>query len=247
MSAQDRSQLPIEVVRAAEQYPGRFIPAIDSKATTEAISLRRVESEINSGRFQAVGEVLIYHEAKPYAHAERFTYTFDTPFIARTLDYAFANHWPAIVHIEFASMSDTERPAYQKMLEDALAAHPDNAFLLNNLGTLTPELAATLLAAHPNLYLLTSTTTPYAINDHPHWTNMFRNRSLNAAWTQVVERYPDRFLCAFDNVTAGRWQHTYLQDVDLWRDALGALPPDVARALAHGNAERLWHLTPASS
>jgi len=245
LSAQARSLLPIEVVNAADQFPGRFIPAIDSKAVNETVSMRRVEAEIESGKYQAVGEVLIFHEAKPAAHAERFTYAFDTPFIAKTLDYAFANHWPAIAHIEFTAMTATEKPFYQNMLETELNAQPDNAFALNNLGQLTPDLAGTLLAGHKNLYLLTSTTSPAAIGRTKYgWTNMFQGSDLSPAWKQLVERYPDRFLLAFDNVTAERWERTYVPDVRMWRQALGDLPPDVARAMAHGNAERLWHLTP---
>ncbi len=246
LSAQARGSLPIEVVKAANQYPGRFIPAIDSKAVNATVSMRRVEAQIASGKYQAVGEVLIFHEAKPAAHAERFTYRFDTPFIAKTLDYAFANHWPAIVHIEFTAMTGTEKPIYQNVLETELNAHPDNAFALNNLGQLTPDLAGTLLARHKNLYLLTSTTTPDAIGRTQYgWTDMFQGSVLSPAWKQLVEQYPDRFLLAFDNVTAKRWEQSYVPDVRIWRQALGDLPPDVARAMAHGNAEHLWHLTPS--
>ena len=36
-----------------------------------------------------------------------------------------------------------------------------------------------------------------------------------------------------------------MQQVDLWRKALGKLPDEVAHAVAHGNAERLWKLAPA--
>jgi hypothetical protein len=58
----------------------------------------------------------------------------------------------------------------------------------------------------------------------------------------VVTDHPDRFILAFDNVWPEFWGKFYLDQAALWRTALNKLPSNVAHALAHGNAERLWNL-----
>ena len=45
-------------------------------------------------------------------------------------------------------------------------------------------------------------------------------------------------------VWSDQWQRLYVEEAARWRDALADLPEDVAHALAHGNAERLWRLPP---
>jgi hypothetical protein len=59
----------------------------------------------------------------------------------------------------------------------------------------------------------------------------------------LVLRHPERFVLALDNVWPEHWSERYMQQVELWRKALGKLPNEVAHAVAHGNAER--QLSPA--
>ena len=63
----------------------------------------------------------------------------------------------------------------------------------------------------------------------------------------LVIKHPERFILAFDNVLEDHWSDYYLEQVAVWRKALADLPPDVAHALAHRNAERLWHLPKLSA
>ena len=58
-------------------------------------------------------------------------------------------------------------------------------------------------------------------------------------------RHPDRFILGFDSVWAKVWRTFYIEQVRVWRQALRELPDDVAHAVAHKNAERLWNLPPA--
>lgn len=55
--------------------------------------------------------------------------------------------------------------------------------------------------------------------------------------------FPDRFVFALDNVWAEHWEKDYGSKIKLWRQALGALPVEVAGRIAHGNAERLYQLS----
>ena len=56
--------------------------------------------------------------------------------------------------------------------------------------------------------------------------------------------HPDRFVFALDNVWPEHWEEFYLEQMKYWRNALADLPADVAHAIAHGNAERLWKFAP---
>ena len=71
---------------------------------------------------------------------------------------------------------------------------------------------------------------------------MFDGDYLSADWKQLIVKYPDRFILGFDNVYVEHWGQFYLDQVALWREALKELPVEVAHAIAHGNAERLWRL-----
>lgn len=53
-------------------------------------------------------------------------------------------------------------------------------------------------------------------------------------------QHPDRFIFALDNVWGTHWKEFYLDQMEYWRKAMNDLPHDVAHAVAHGNAERLW-------
>ena len=71
---------------------------------------------------------------------------------------------------------------------------------------------------------------------------MFAGDALTPDWRDLVVRYPERFVFALDNVWAQHWKDFYGDQMAYWRKAITALPPDVAHALAHGNAERLWRI-----
>lgn len=67
---------------------------------------------------------------------------------------------------------------------------------------------------------------------------------LKPAWRKLIIEHPSRFILAFDNVWPHHWSDMYVEQAELWRNALGKLPSDIAHAVAHRNAERLWKLTP---
>ena len=71
---------------------------------------------------------------------------------------------------------------------------------------------------------------------------MFSGEHLSADWKQLIIEYPDRFILGLDNVWSEHWGQPYLDQVELWREAIKDLPLEVTHAFAHGNAERLWNL-----
>ena len=123
-------------------------------------------------------------------------------------------------------------------LKALLDQHPGHPFGLIHMGQLDASVAAELLAAHANPIVARKSAQP--------WTDMFVGEDLAPDWAELMQRYPDRFVLAIDNVWPEHWSDLYVQQVTLWRQALARLPDNVAHAVAHGNAERLWKLPPAT-
>lgn len=66
--------------------------------------------------------------------------------------------------------------------------------------------------------------------------------NLNPAWRNLLIRHRDRFMIGSDTYVTSRWD-TYGEIIDNHRAWLGKLPADVAKAIAHGNAERAFGIT----
>jgi predicted TIM-barrel fold metal-dependent hydrolase len=137
--------------------------------------------------------------------------------------------------------------------EALLAKNPEHPFVLIHMGQLDLLDVRRLIEAYENLYFITSHSTsiqasPIAVvnkSDDPR-TNMFDGDYLSPTWKYLMIEHPERFILGFDNVWPEHWGQYYLDQIELWRGAIKELPPEVAHALAHGNAERLWHLPPLS-
>lgn len=62
---------------------------------------------------------------------------------------------------------------------------------------------------------------------------------IDADWEAMFKRFPERFLIGSDTYVTARWEH-YGELIEEHRKWLGQLPPALAKAIAHGNAERLF-------
>ena len=62
---------------------------------------------------------------------------------------------------------------------------------------------------------------------------------LDPAWRDLLLRHTDRFMIGTDTYIAPRWDE-YWALIEQHRDWLGQLPTAAARAIAHGNAVRLF-------
>jgi hypothetical protein len=95
-----------------------------------------------------------------------------------------------------------------------------------------PAVVGRLLDAHPRLHVelaLRSDVAPAG--------------RLDPEWRALFLRHPDRFMVGTDTWTPSRWPE--LPAVQAWtRRWLAELPPDVARRIAHENAERLARPAP---
>jgi predicted TIM-barrel fold metal-dependent hydrolase len=239
---------PGEVADFATQHPQRIVPSVRTKSDAfdknPANWRKSILAQVNSGRFQAMAEMLLYHAKKGNKAPEVRAYPEDE-LVKFALAAAAQRNWPFVVHIEFASLSPPERERFMGGFEALLSQHPQLPFLLNHVGQLQPPEAARLIKTHANFHLLTAHTTSVITRESREpWTRMFEGDQLTPAWKELMLAHPDRFVFALDNVWYRHWDAYYLEQVKQWRHALAELPPSVAHAVAHGNAERLWRLEP---
>ena len=151
-----------------------------------------------------------------------------------------------MTHIEFAALG-WDKKDWMKHLETLLSENRDMAFPMIHMGQLEANDVGQLLAAHPNIYFMTSHSNTISVRaSHQPWINMFSDQTLKSEWVELILLYPERFILNFDNMFEDHWGQFYLDQVILWRKALQALPGDVAHAIAHNNAEHLWRLPSAT-
>jgi hypothetical protein len=255
LSALRKGRRTREIIAAARQRPGLVTASIGLKAGPfrrgEPAALARVVRMGDLPAFGAISEVMVLHQQKGKV-APEIASGFDAPEVKAALDVASKRRWPLVVHLEFgfaAAMGRYERTLRE--FEQFVGRHFDLPVALTHMGQLGPAEARRLIVAHGNVYFLTSHANTLWIRDRGHglpWTNLFAAEALAPEWRALILQYPDRFVLAFDNVLDDDWGERYVRQVKLWKTALRSLPPDVAHAVAHRNAERLWRLpAPARS
>jgi len=235
------------VLKLAAAHPLRITAAVKAKGRNWPRGGRKFRKQINKqlakGKFGALGEVLFYHAAKGIKAPEWSVLSTDeqAKFLLRV---ARNQAWPVLTHIEFNALGD-DKDVWMQRLETLLSQNRDIAFPIMHMGQLEAPDAGRLLAAHPNIYFMTShANTIVVTRSNQPWIDMFSGGVLKPQWVRLITRYRDRFILNFDNVFEEHWGSYYLDQVALWRKALAALPRDAAHAVAHGNAERLWRLPP---
>ena len=245
---------PEELLSFAAQFPARIIPAVRTKGNAYTGNQRgyyqQLKKQMSTGRFGAMAEVLMYHAQKGAPGKRVFAPEVvaypDDERVQAALKYALDKKWPFVAHIEFRAIrSSRQREEFMTKLKVLLAGNPEQPFLLIHMGQLDPAPAEQLIEAHKNIHFIPSHSNPLTVNKSSEpWTNMFDSSGsrLSADWKRIVVRHPERFVLGFDNVWAEHWSDLYLGQIALWREALRDLPEQVAHAVAHGNAERLWRL-----
>ena len=242
---------PEDLIAFAGRHPDRITPAVRTKGQ----NVRQVKQQVKTRAYGAMAEVLMWHREKKKQRVTTATgKTMAPPQVVMPPDHQKAQNllkiarkwkWPFIPHIEFASAGDDYAPFMAK-LEDQMRRHPDHPFVLIHMGMLNFKEVKRLIEAHPNVHFIPAHSDPLSVTkyDAP-FTEMFRGLILAPQWKDLIIRHKDRFIIGFDMVWSHEWEKFYLDEVNHWRDALADLPEDVAHAVAHRNAERLWRLPPA--
>ena len=242
-----------QVLDLGSTHPACIVPSVRTKG--RAFDENRpgyyalLDEQFKEPAFRAMSEIILVHAPKG-KRAPEVNVAADTPQVKEAIQRAIAKGWPIVLHYEFRWLTSAygtgSRARRMAELKSLVSQHPQHRFALIHMAQLDASDAADLLAAHSNLVFLTSHANTLVVNESRQpWTNMFADGELAPEWKVLVLRHPDRFVLAFDNVWPEHWSEKYVQQVELWRKALGKLPDEVAHAVAHGNAERLWKLPPA--
>lgn len=241
------------MVRLARNQPDRITALVRTKSkhyqkkAPEAFQAY-LDKQTKHPEFAGIAETLMFHaqkrDKKGRVMADEVAFPPGHVKVDMALTLALEKAWPFIIHIEFVSTGDAHGE-YMAKMEAMLDAHPGHPFLLIHMGQLQAGEVGRLIDAHPNLHFIPAHTTPITVNhSREPWTNMFKGESLAPEWKRLFISHPDRFVLGFDNVWVNHWKNFYIPQVKLWRKALGELPGEVAHAVAHRNAEKLWNLPP---
>lgn len=239
-----------QVLDLTSTHPACIVPSVRTKG--RAFDENRpgyytlLDEQFKEPAFKAMSEIILVHAPKGKL-APEVNVAANTPQVKEAIQRAIAKGWPVVLHYEFrwltSAYGTSARAKRMTELKSLVSQHPQQLFALIHMAQLDASDAADLLAAHANLMFLTSHANTLAVNESRQpWTNMFADGELAPEWRALVLRHPDRFVLAFDNVWPEHWSEKYVQQVELWRNALGKLPVEVAHAVAHSNAERLWKL-----
>ena len=234
-----------EILEWNTAYPDKIIPLIRSKGkdyqNNSPEYYKRINRQIDTGKFQGPAEILIYHAQKG-TKAPEVVVDFTDKRVTVLLDPALVNGWPFIIHVEFASLHGGKRRQHMNDLKVLLNKYPKHPFALIHMGQLQADEVCNLLEAHSNLYFITSHVDPSVSNSRQPWVNIFDGYQFKKVWKSLFIAYPERFIFALDNVWAKHWGITYDEKMEYWRRALSKLPQTSSHLIAHGNAERLWKL-----
>lgn len=247
LAARSKRQ-PEDIADFADRYPLRIVPAVRTKSgaynNDNPKYYKKINKQLRDGRFKAMAEILLYHAQKGDKAPEVKVYP-DDPRVEFALKAAIEHNWPFVIHIEFASLQGKQRKQFMQGMKKLLMDNPNHAIVLNHLGQLSASELAPILQQYPNLHVLTAHANPVIIQDsNQPWSNMFDGKRLSSEWRKLVIQHPNQFVFALDNVWSRHWQEFYPEQMTYWKSALANLPDEVAHAVAHGNAERLWHLAP---
>jgi hypothetical protein len=242
-----------QVLKLGSTHPACIVPSVRTKG--RAFDENRpgyytlLDEQFKEPAFRAMSEIILAHAPKG-KRAPEVNVAANAPQVKEAIQRAVAKGWPVVLHYEFRWLGSAygtgARAKRMAELKSLVSQHPQQVFALIHMAQLDASDAGQLLAAHPNLVFLSSHANTLAVNESRQpWTNMFADRELASEWKALVLRHSDRFVLALDNVWPEHWSEKYVQQVELWREALGKLPGEVAHAVAHSNAERLWKLAPA--
>ncbi len=237
-----------DVVRLYRKYPDRIVPM--AKTKTRAFMKggkgfpRIFLTEIGKFEYKGMAEIIMWHAAKKGVGAGKAVIPPDHPRLKPFIDTARTKGWPYIAHIEFSGMDfESKRNKFMKKFKIFLSENEDIPVGLIHMGQLSPAKAASLIRAHPNLFLITSHCNPMvSTSGKQPWTRLFKKQDFKPEWKELIMAHPDRFVLAFDNVFSFHWAGDFYSQVVYWRKMLKKLPEKTAAAIAYQNAQRLWKI-----
>lgn len=206
----------------------------------------RTLSSLEDTRYRFVGEILFAHADKAHGEqtpdGERYVAP-EGRNVQKRLAALEGRNIPVMIHWEVYDW-DRDWPAFDRLF----ARFPGVTFIWAHAGHGSAEQVGTVTSSHANVIVTLSKEEKYerAFSSQEKASTLGgplidRCGRVLPEWRELLERYPDRFMFATDAHKAVRWA-IYPDIVNRWRDILGQFPEPLARALASGNAERIYRV-----
>ena len=238
----------------AQQHPDRFVPFGGNEPIRQLIAregerawtlqspaaveyLAQLETALREKRYRGIGELVVNSVHSRSDKAAK--YPADSPLMRRLWALSAKYDVPLSVHLDAT-------PDSLEQMERLLVSDRGGTWIWAHTGWLpvaNPSLLRRLLQAHPNLFCELSGRE--SVRRIYRGDPIDNDRVLKPDWKVLLEDFPDRFVIGTDVDPAT--MAAYAEEVGYWRGILSQLSPLTAAKLAHGNAERLLRLTPASS
>ena len=235
--------------------------APDSVTEEKKTAFRARAEAIAAAGAVVFGEIALHHislaimgQRHPYESTPG-----DHPLMLLLTDIAAEKKLPIDVHLDLVpdDMSLPNRPIFNTSNPsklkanlaafERLLAHNRAARIVwahagtDPLGTRTVQLQRGLLVRHPNLFMSLRFT---AAGPAP-FLALDADKRLKPFWLELLKEFPDRFVVGTDffHPPAGTAERGPTEEtLGNYRVALGQMPADLAEAIAHGNAERIYRI-----
>ncbi len=240
-----------------------MIQTIAPDAVTEDVKKKfraRAEKIVAAGAV-VFGEISLHHLSLRMMgpnHPYEWTPP-DHPLLMLLADIAAERQIPMDLHIDLVpeDMNLPDRPAFNPanpaLLKanmaafERLLAHNRDARIVwahagtDPLGTRTPKIQRELLSRNPNLFmsLRLGATAPQP------FTALGPDKKLKPIWLALLRDFPDRFVIGtdfFHSPGTGSQRGPNEETLENYRATLAQMPSELAEAIAHGNAEKIYRL-----
>lgn len=207
------------------------------------------------------GEIALHHLSLQFMgpqHPYEWTPP-DHPLLLLLADIAAEKNIPLDLHLDLVpqDMNLPDRPVFNSknpvLLKanmaafERLLAHNRSAMIVwahagtDPLGTRTPQIQRELLSRNPNLFM----SLRLSANGPPPFIALGPDKKLKAFWLELLRDFPDRFVIGTDFFHSSKFEPQRgpgAEALENYRAALAQMPPELAEAIAHGNAERIYRL-----
>jgi len=235
----------------------------DPAVVTETVrtKFRELAEEVAACGIKAFGEIAAHHlslgrmgQQHPYEWVPP-----DHPLLLLLADIAAEKGIPIDLHLDLVpgDMPRPDRPGFNPQNPEVLKAnlaglerllaHNRKARIIwahagtDPLLTRTPQIQRELLRRHPNLYMSLRPGPPDR-GVPPEAIAFGPQGRLKPGWLDLLRDFPDRFVLGSDQFhppyPAAR--RVPAEAYDGMRHLIGQLPPDLQRAIAYENAERIF-------
>ncbi len=207
------------------------------------------------------GEIALHHlSLRPMGPRHPYEWTPpDHPLLMLLADIAAEKNIPMDLHLDLVpeDMNLPDRPVFNQtnpaVLKanmaafERLLAHNRGARIVwahsgtDPLGTRTPQIQREMLSRNPNLFMslrLGATAPPPFIALDP-------GKKLKPFWLALLRDFPDRFVIGtdfFHSPGSGVQRGPNEETLENYRATLAQMPPELAEAIGHGNAEKIYRL-----